>query len=228
MVKAKEPKTPKEPKVRKVKGAKLAPSPAAGSNTMDPDLRALFLKNKDDYAKAMQKLGTAQSAVRALGKVIKSDGFTIRQIKLAIQLESPEGEAEFRAMVASDLLAAQYAGSPVGSQLSLFLEPDRTPAVDRAYQEGVRDCIEGKAARSPYDPSLPQSQSYLTGFADEQERRLKAGITKLEPAKGYIPMTAAELANQQAEAVKAGAGPRTAEMAAKRAAVVTDKPAGNA
>ena len=32
------------------------------------------------------------------------------EIKLAIQLETPEGEAEFKAAVANDLLAAQYAG----------------------------------------------------------------------------------------------------------------------
>ncbi len=130
-----------------------------------------------------------------------------------IELSTPDGEAAFRMSVADDLRAAQFQGSAIGAQLALFLEPDRTPAVDTAYDRGVQDCIEGKTARSPYDPSVPQTQSYLKGYTDEQERRLKAGITKLEPAKGYIPMTAEELTNQQAEAKKA---------------MAMDKPAGNA
>lgn len=74
---------------------------------MDAEKRALFLKNKDDYAKAKEKLGKAQAAVRIIGKTIKADGFSMCQIKLAIQLETPEGEAEFKSLVANDLLAAQ-------------------------------------------------------------------------------------------------------------------------
>src|ERR1700691_5425908 len=124
------PKTEKKP--RKARAPKSEVPTGPGTNTLDPDQRALFLKNKSDYAVAMTKLGKAQQAVRALGKTIKSDGFTIRQIKLAIQLETPEGEAEFRSLVANDLLAAQYAGAQIGSQLQLFLEDkDRTPAVDQ-------------------------------------------------------------------------------------------------
>ena len=41
-------KEPKAPKAAKV-------STAAGSNTMDPEKRALFLADKDRYAKAIEK-----------------------------------------------------------------------------------------------------------------------------------------------------------------------------
>jgi hypothetical protein len=172
-------KTEKKP--RKVRGAKPATSTAAGSNAMDPDKRALFLKDKTDYAAAMTKLDKAQATVRALGKVIKGDGFTMRQIKLAIQLETPEGEAEFRSLIANDLIAAQYAGASVGSQLQLFLEPDRTPAVDMAYDEGMRDSMEAKAAKPGYAPSTPQYARYMEGYHDETERRVKAGIKSTDP-----------------------------------------------
>lgn len=179
--KASTPKKPKPEKVkkpRKIKGADAAPvSTVAGSNTMDPDKRALFLKDKGDYAKAKEKANKAQQALRALGKVIKSDGFTIRQIQLAIQLETPEGEADFRALIANDLLAAQYAGAQIGSQLQLFLEDkDRTPGVDIAYDMGVQDSIAAKSAKPPFDPSTPQHAKYLEGYHAETERRVKAGI----------------------------------------------------
>jgi ribosome modulation factor len=166
-------KPAKEPKQKATKS-----STTAGSNALDPEMRALFLKDKEDYAKAKEKLGKAQAAIRLIGKTIKADGFTMRQIKLAIQLETPEGEAEFKSLVANDLLAAQYAGAQIGSQLQLFLEPDRTPAVDRAFDEGTQASMEGKSAKPPYDPATPQAAKWLEGFHSDTERRVKAGITK--------------------------------------------------
>lgn len=172
-------KPTKEPKPRKVRGAKPPVSTEAGSNAMDPDKRALFLKDKSDYEAATKKLAKAQSAVRLLGKTIKSDGFTMRQIKLAIQLDTPEGEAEFKSLIANDLLAAQYAGAPIGSQLTLFMEPDRTPAVDIAASEGQADAMSNKIAKPSYDPSTPQHKSYMAAYHKEQGRQLKAGIKPL-------------------------------------------------
>lgn len=183
-------KPDKEPKVRKVRGEKPPASKVAGSNTLDPDKRALFLKNKDDYAKAMERLGKAQSTVRSLGKVIKSDGFTLRQIKLAIQLDSPEGEAEFKSLIANDLLAAQYQGAAIGSQLQLFLEPDRTPAVDIAFSEGEKCSMENKAAVPPYDPSTPQHKAFMAGFHEHQSKIAK-GIKPLKD--GEPPRTTSEM-----------------------------------
>lgn len=197
-------KVAKEPKPRKVRGEKPAPS-TAGSNTMDPDKRALFLKDKEDYAKAKERLNKAQQAVRALGKVIKADGFTMRQIKLAIQLETPEGEAEFKSLIANDLLAAQYAGAPIGSQFSLFTEPDRTPAVDMAYDEGVTDSMQGKAAKPGYAPDTEQARRYMDGYSAETERRVKDGIgsdVKPNPSRAEVLAAAREKNDQQAEADK--------------------------
>jgi hypothetical protein len=175
------PKTEKKKAEPKTK-AKVAPPPVttAGGNTMDPEKRELFLADKRKYAELKEKAGKAASALRAHGKTIKADGFTVRQIQLAIQLDSPEGEAEFKALIANDLLAAQYAGAPIGSQLQLFLEPDRTPAVDMAADEGTKDAMEHKVAKPGYDPSTPQHKSYLEAYHAEQERQIKAGIKPTE------------------------------------------------
>lgn len=167
-------KPAKEPNVPK--GAKIT----AGSNTLDPEKRALFLKDKADYAKAIERANKATAAVRLIGKTIKADGFSMRQIRLAIQLESPEGEAEFRSLIANDLLAAQYAGAQIGSQLQLFLEDkDRTPSADMAADEGTRDAMQNKPAKPGYDPSTPQHASYMAAYGDEQGRQVKGGIKPL-------------------------------------------------
>lgn len=197
---------PKKPKATEPEAVNL------GHNLgVDPDKRALFLIDLKQWQKLDKAAKDAAAKRREHEKQIKEDGFLIAQVKLGALLATPEGEEEFRDKTASLLTAAQYVGAAIGTQLALFLSPDRTttasirPLVDVAYDLGVGDCIAGKVARSPYEPLTEQSQSYFKGFADEQERRLKAGITKLEPAKGYIPMTAEEFAKQQAEAKAAGA-----------------------
>lgn len=180
-------------------------TPEVGHNLgIDPDKRALFLMDLKEWQKLDRIAKEAATKRREFEKQIKEDGFLVAQVKLGDQLATREGEDEFIAKTASLLTAAQYVGAAIGSQLSLFLRPDAAPASTAAYDAGVQDCIMGNTARSPFDPSDPQTQSYLKGFADEQERRLKSGITKLAPAKGYIPFTAEELANQQAEAEKVG------------------------
>jgi hypothetical protein len=171
-------KKPRLPKAAKEKAAK--PTKAAGSNSVDPDKRALFLSDKEAFAKASERLKKAQSAVRTLGKTIKADGFSMRQVKLAIQLETPEGEADFKSSVANDLLAAQYVGASIGSQLAMFMEPDRTPAVERAYEEGQKASMTNGQPKPPYDPSTPQAAQWLKGFHDDTERRTRAGISKLD------------------------------------------------
>lgn len=200
MAKAKKAKAPKPKKVPKSDTADL------GHNLgIDPDKRELFLSDLRKWEVLDKAAKDAGKARREFEKQIKEDGFLLAQIQLGSQLSTPEGEAEFTEKTANLLMAAQYVGAAIGTQLALFLSPDRTPSVDIAMDEGVQDCIEGKVARPGYDPSTPQYKSYLKGFADEQERRVKAGITKLEAPKGYIPMTAEELDNQHAEAKKAGA-----------------------
>lgn len=166
---AKEPKAPKAPK-----GAKQATS-----NAVDPEKREVFLADLRQYETANDKLTKAKEAVAKAKAQIKDDGFTFRQIKTAIQLSTPEGEAEYKMQVANDLLSAQYIGAAIGSQLSMFLEPDRTPAVDVAADEGQKDAMESKPAKPGYAPSTPQFESYMTAYHNEQGRQVKAGIKPL-------------------------------------------------
>lgn len=212
----------KSKKTSETKTEQAAPkAAAAGGNEpkADPKMRELARHHRDTYITRKAALTKAQRAMQALGKEVKADGLTMRQIKLMVELSTPEGEAAWRMTVANDLIAAQYQGAAIGQQLALFLEPDRTPSVDIAYDEGVQDSMDGKTAKSPYDPSLPQTQSYLKGYHDETERRIKAGIKPTEP--GYPEGSPLK---QPSNVVAT----RADEMAAKRAAAVTDKPAGNA
>ncbi len=232
--KAKEPKAPKQPKAKKAV-VKAAPKPvetASNAPQMDPKMRELALSHRDKFLRLHKALASAQANMRVFGKEVKEDGLSMRQIKLMVELSTPEGEAAWRMMVASDLMAAQWQGAGIGQQLVLFLEPDRTPAADIAYDEGQQDSMTGKSPNPSYHPSTPQYSSYLKGYQDHQAS-LAEGFKKLEPNGGFIPMTAEELEKQQAEAVAAGAdvpssAPRTREMAARRSAAALDETKGNA
>jgi hypothetical protein len=222
MVKKPAKKTPKKPTPKK--GSKTKASAAAtpasaeplaassGSNEpkADPKMREIARHHRDKYVKLYDAQKKANRAMQAFGKEVKADGLSMRTIKLMVELSTPEGEAAWRMTIANDLIAAQYQGATIGQQLALFLEPDRTPAVDIAYDEGVRDSMDGKTAKPDFHPSTPQHASYMRGYHDETERRVKAkgGIGKLETGEP--------------------APTRTDEMAGKRAAAITDAPAGTA
>lgn len=175
----------KKPRTQKTKAKpdkpaskqKAAPAAAAkaavGHNSADPKLRELFLQHKGLVDKAQQQLNSANGKLRAAIKAAKVDGFSSDQFKVARQLETPEGEAEFKAKVGKQLQAAQFIGSSLGSQLDMFLEPDRTDAADRAYDEGQKASMENVAAVPAYAPGTKQYESYMKGFHDHQ-----AGISK--------------------------------------------------
>jgi hypothetical protein len=147
-----------------------------GDNSKRPELtpdelRALALQHKGHYERALKKKKDADAAFKLVCKTAKADGVTVTQIKTMIALDSPEGEARERAAIASTLLAAQWMGSPLGTQLALFDEPDRTPSVDRAFDEGKKDSMESKPAKPAYAPDLPQYKAYMDGYAEDQDRR---------------------------------------------------------
>lgn len=153
-------------------------------NLVDPAIRKTFIDMRDHWSSLNDRAKSAAGKLRQYGKEIKEAGFTISQVKISLLVESPEGEAEFKARLANELLAAAYAGAEVGDQLSLFLEPDRTPATDRAFKEGEKAAMENKAHAPPYDPSVPQYKAWSDGFYAEQERQIKGGIKKLDDKAG--------------------------------------------
>ncbi len=174
------PKVPGAKRGRKPKAdAASPPTTVAGSNASDPKQRELARHHRDKYIVLKEAQNKANRALQGFGKIVKVDGLKLSQIKLMVALQTPEGEAAFRASVVDDLMAAQWQGAAIGSQLQLFQEPDRTPSGDIAYDEGIQDSMDSKVANPKYDPSVPQYQRYFDGYNAETERRVKEGIKPL-------------------------------------------------
>ncbi len=174
----------KKAKGAKTKAAKGKSVPAAGRSVTTDDndaVRASFLQHRTAWTNVQAKLAVAQKLVKDMVSAAKADGFLKKEFEVADMLAgSPKQEARVTGEVSLRLRVARWIGHAMGAQLDLFAEPDRTPAVDKAYDEGKQACMSHERASPPYAPGIPQYTRWLEGYHDEQERQVKAGIKPLE------------------------------------------------
>lgn len=159
----------------------------AGHNLVDAAQKKLFIEMRNHWNGLNDRANSAGAKRRQYQNEAKAAGFSVLMFKDSLRMETPEGEAEFKAEIANRLLAAAYSDADIGDQLTLFLDHDRTPAVDRAYKEGQTRAMENKTLQCKYDPDTEQYRAFTEGYHAEQERQVKGGIKKLEakePAKG--------------------------------------------
>lgn len=207
------PKTTKATKPKAAATGAEQPAPKIFNTAMDEEQRALFIGETGHLKKIKElraRLNTANANLRAGYKSAKAHGFDKQDFDYAIQLETVELEAKTRARIARNLVIAKYVGSSLGAQLDLFLEPDRTPAVDIAYDEGKAASMRGEPAKPGYDPSTPQHAQYMQGYHDDQGKRVKGGIKPLENDKGAKngkPEAAPKGAAKGADALPAASAP---------------------
>jgi hypothetical protein len=143
-----------------------------GHNALsDDEMRTLAFQHRDKYAKALASKKKADADLKNVCKVAKADlgKGAVDIIKDLIALDEPEGEAEIREKLKRQADAMRWAGLPLGSQIELALgEVDRTPSVDRAFDEGKKMSAENKPAKPGYDPSTPQYRAFMDGYAEHQ------------------------------------------------------------
>lgn len=201
----------------------MARKVAKFDNLVDASLKKTFIEMRDHFATLDERAKSSAGKRRQYSKEIKEAGYSMMQIKISLALQTPEGEAEFKAEMANRLLAAAYSDADIGDQLSLFLDGDRTPAVDRAYKEGQSCAMKNMAAVPKYDPSTDAYKAFMDGYHDEQGRMVKAGIGKLDTAAGNGK--APGKAGKPAKGAKAGKAPKAA--AAPKPASKRGRPAGS-
>jgi hypothetical protein len=203
---AKPPKTP-----RKTGGGNPRAKPGSNLQNLSPDeQRALFLHNRKEYIAAKAKEAAAKKIVDDIVTQAKSDGFTKKELDLSIELADLKKEKKVIADVETRLRVARWIGHKMGNQMDLFAEPDRTPAVDRAFDEGKQASMENQPRKSPYAPGLPQEAQWFDGYDKDQER-LQGGVgrgkdtppapggagTATEPPKSGMHMSRKDYQEQQ-------------------------------
>lgn len=110
-------------------------------------------------------------------------GNAIADLKKMVVLEDPAKEGAIKEDIERTLMIAKFLATPIGTQFELLV--DRTPDVDRAYNEGLSD---GRQRKEPnynkWGQGTAQRQFYERGFEQggvERNELLAQGYKATEP-----------------------------------------------
>lgn len=187
--KPKAPKTKQDvPGAPPVAAATTSPGPGHNSRLTDGEERELFGRHRTIWngLTAKQKLLDEQWS-RAKAD-IKADGFKVLHMNIADALINPKGEKRVHGEVRDRLWVARMIGHALGRQFDLFEAPDRTPAVDRAYDEGRTASIENQPRQcTQYHETTEQFREFMRGYNDHQEEliaRVGTGGAEIQTTAG--------------------------------------------
>lgn len=171
---------PKPGPVTRGKKPKASAPPAAadvvGHNNPPEEMtedqkRALAFQHADKIEKQAAVVATAVSEMRRLYKVGKADGFPKARLDRIISLRKDGGEERLKAEIAADLEIARWLAMPIGTTVDMFdmSAPDRTPAVDKAFELGKISGMRAERPEPPYPANSPTGQGWMRGYHAGQE-----------------------------------------------------------
>lgn len=178
---AKKPRTRKtNPKAPGADGAGIGHNTGADADAGTPKLtmdeeRKLFLHHRTQWNTWKAKRVVVDTLERDVKATLKGDGFTVKQMQIADELTTVKGEKKVTGEVQDRFKVARWIGHPMGAQLDLFNQPDRTPIAERAYDQGKQASMEDKPASPQYAPETEAYRQYMAGYHDHQ-RELAGGI----------------------------------------------------
>lgn len=123
------------------------------------------------YERTLDAKNKADAAFKAACKRARAElgNGAIDDIKDLIRLETPEGEAAFKALAGRMIRVARWANMDVGFQGSLFPTVDRRDAEKKAFNEGKKAGLEGKSKQPPHHTGVPQFEAWMRGWEAGQE-----------------------------------------------------------
>jgi hypothetical protein len=131
----------------------------------DEQLSVLFFQHKRAYDNALSTKKAADAGLKNVCKLAKAElgDDAVASIKDALLLETDEGQAKMEAAIARQARIARWMAVPLGAQPDFF-NTDMAPATDRAFDAGKAARLQGAALKPPHDPSVPQHDSWISGW----------------------------------------------------------------
>ena len=170
---------------RPAKPAKAAKNAPRVSN--DDQDRAAFLnylpkvaERKKEIVDATAEVNRIKGTLRTLYKQALADGFSASDFDEAQRLQGNEGEKAKKNAITRSLRIARWLGMDLGAQLDMFEQDARVPAIDRAYEEGKSQAMQGQSLKCDYSPDTEQYRTFSAGWHHGQEI-LSKGFKKLHP-----------------------------------------------
>ncbi|RVC05816.1 hypothetical protein EN883_03940 [Mesorhizobium sp. M7A.F.Ca.AU.002.06.1.1] len=176
----------------------------------DDQLQGLTRQHAAKRAKLLEAEKKTKADRMNFDKIIKSDlGATgLANIKLLLDLETPEGEARIKADMERQAMVARWAGLAIGTQGALF-DQDRRPVEDRAFDDGKRDGMSGKTLATSHASGTEAYNKYVEGWHAGQAINA-AGIRQKPPEAELLRKEGAEVTGLADEFDQASDGGSTA------------------
>lgn len=171
----------------------------AGGELSPEARRKLLIQGIADIAELQEQIGPINSKIRNVRKELKALGFETREVNYALTLRKNDVQDEVEEFRKQQAIA-KLVGHPVGTQFEMFGDGvDRTPAEDRADEEGLVAGMEGKPCHPPYDQSTKQGQRWMAAWHKGQEIKVRRGIKPLEAISAAAPASPSESFDDEIE-----------------------------
>jgi ribosome modulation factor/uncharacterized protein (UPF0335 family) len=160
-----------------------------GHNSGEPQIvlteeerRARLVNGVKQIEDLQEQLKPIKDAIAGVRKDLKEFGFEKFEVDYAMRLKKVDETEELDRRRREARVAAWF-NHPIGTQPDLFSdEPDRTPSVDKAYEDGKIAGMEGRSCEPPTHLGQEQNQSWIRGWGDGQELLAVKGFSPLSDA----------------------------------------------
>lgn len=141
----------------------------------DDQAQALLLQSVPRYERALKAKNDATAEFIKECKRIKGDGVSIDDVKTAIKLKTPEGEAALKAKLEAEVRVARWMSASLGTQFNLFDDGD-----SNSFQAGKEVGLAGEPAKVPTgrDP-----EEWMRGWHEGQRLKI-SGIRTFQGERG--------------------------------------------
>lgn len=155
--------------------------PSAGHNSeLSPEARRkLYLQGLGRIEGLQEEMGTINSQIRNERKELKAIGFETAEVNFGLKLRKnkPEDEVDVWRKLQ---FVAEMLNHQIWTQPDMLDGVDRTPAVDKAAEDGLMAGMEGQQCKPPYAPGSEQEQKWVAQWHRGQEIKIEKGIKPLE------------------------------------------------
>ena len=125
----------------------------------DDELQALHFRHVGEYEKALEAKKGADAEMKNVGKRIKSEGGTVKAVKLTILLRTEEGQAAFHADIAEQMRVAEWNGIGVQTEMFGAATADRDPI----FEDGKRAAMQDEPCKPPEHLAHKAAQRWIAG-----------------------------------------------------------------
>lgn len=157
----------------------------------DDERRRLLFAHKRKLKPLLESEKEAKAAVIAAFEAAKSQGIPKKELKLAISLETPDGEEALRLDLERSVRIARWTGA--GVQLDMFGVPKMKPA-EKYFEDGKRARLDDQARKPPSHLSTTDHKHWFEGYdsvaAAKNTERAREFQKPSDAAEKVLPLMA--------------------------------------